>query len=110
METATLLAAKLDCSTAEQKPAIRTGIIQQLRTAFAEIMFLPHEIVGLIELPEKPKSMKGPFGIPKPISVRVVDGIERYFYRHMIFCDHPEALYGTEGATGILRPRFIGNV
>jgi hypothetical protein len=90
METATALAAKLDCSTAEQKSEIRTGIIQQLRTAFAGIMFSPHAIVGLIELPKKRKSMKGAFGLPKPISVKPTDDGERYFHRQMIFHDHPE--------------------
>jgi hypothetical protein len=53
---------------------LRTGILQQLRTAFAEIIFKPYAIVGLIELPEKLKTMKGPFGIPKPIQVRAIDG------------------------------------
>jgi hypothetical protein len=114
METAAMLVAKLDCSTVEQKIAIRTGIIQQLRTAFVEFKFSPHGIAGLIELPEKPKSMKWTFGghsFPKPISVRVDDdNIERYFYRHAIFYDHPEALYGLDAATGILHPRFDGKV
>jgi hypothetical protein len=31
-------------------------------------------------------------------------------FRHVIFHDHPGALDETDGATGILQPRFIGKV
>jgi hypothetical protein len=54
--------------------------------------------------------MKGAFGLPKPISVKPTDDGERYFHRHVIFHDHPGALDETDGATGILQPRFIGKV
>jgi hypothetical protein len=75
------LTAKLADATAEEKLLLRTGILQQLRTVFAEIVFKPHAIAGLIELPEKPKSTKGPFGIPKPIQTKPGEGKElRYFF------------------------------
>jgi DNA invertase Pin-like site-specific DNA recombinase len=101
------LAAKLAEAPAEEKAALRTGIVQQLRTAFAEITFRPHAIVGLIELPEKPKSLKGAFGMPRPIDVRVVDGAEKYYLRHVFFRDDPEELAGLGGGKGIIHPRFV---
>jgi hypothetical protein len=105
--TVAALAAKLGESTVEEKTALRTGIIQQLRTAFAEIVFRPNSIVGLIELPEKPKSMKGAFGLPRPIDVRkAADGEERYFLRHVFFSDDPEELDDLGGGKGIIHARF----
>jgi len=110
MEAATMLAEKLSRSTVEEKSALRTGIIQHLRTAFAEIVFSPHGILGLIELPEKPKTMKGAFGMPRPITVRAAaDKVERYFYQHVIFTDDPDFLAGFDGGTGYLYSRFDGN-
>jgi hypothetical protein len=86
---------------------LRTVIIQQLRTAFAEISFGRHSIVGLVELPEKPKSMKGFFGMPKPIQVRAIkDKQPRYFFRHAFFSDHPEELADLDGGKGIIHPRY----
>jgi hypothetical protein len=49
--TVAALAAKPSESTVEERAALRTGIIQQLRTAFAEIVFRSHAIVGLIDCP-----------------------------------------------------------
>jgi hypothetical protein len=100
------LVSKLANSTAEEKVRLRTVIIQQLRTAFAEIRFGRHSIVGLVELPEKPKSMKGFFGMPNPIAVRKTDGLERYFLRHAFFSDHPEELADLGGGKGIIHPRY----
>jgi hypothetical protein len=101
------LVSKLANSTAEEKVRLRTVIIQQLRTAFAEISFGRHSIVGLVELPEKPKSMKGFFGMPKPIQVRAIkDKQPRYFFRHAFFSDHPEELADLDGGKGIIHPRY----
>jgi DNA invertase Pin-like site-specific DNA recombinase len=104
--TVASLAIKLRESAGEDSTALRTAIFQQLRTAFAEIVFGRHSIVGLIELPDKPKSFKGAFGLPRPIEVRVSDGIERYFLRHLFFRDDPEELAALGGGKGIIFPRF----
>ncbi|MCS3498308.1 DNA invertase Pin-like site-specific DNA recombinase [Bradyrhizobium japonicum] len=104
--TVAALAAKLESSTDEEKAPLRTGIVQQLRTVFFEIVFPPHAIIGLIELPEKPKSLKGAFGLPKPIEVRTVDGVERYFLRHVFFRDDPEELATLDGGKAVVFPRF----
>jgi hypothetical protein len=105
------LVGKLADTDGEEKVRLRTAIVQQLRTAFAEFVFGPHYIVGLIELPERPKSMKGPFGLPKPIQVRKVEGKEpRYFFRHRLFSDDPDELAALGGGTGIIGPRRIANV
>jgi DNA invertase Pin-like site-specific DNA recombinase len=107
IETVAALAVKLGTSNAEEKVSIRTALVQQLRTAFAEIVFSAHSIMGLIELPEKPKRMKGAFGIPKPITVRTAaDKVERFFYRHAIFTDPPEVMAGFDGGKGYLHSRF----
>jgi DNA invertase Pin-like site-specific DNA recombinase len=105
------LVGKLADTDGEEKVRLRTAIVQQLRTAFAEFVFGPHYIVGLIELPERPKSMKGPFGLPKPIQVRKVEGKEpRYFFRHRLFSDDPDELAALGGGKGIIGPRRIANV
>jgi hypothetical protein len=104
--TVAALAAKLAGSTPEERTVLRTSIVQQLRTAFAEIRFGRHAIVGLIELPEKPKSLRGFFGMPRPIDVRKTDGVERYFLRHVFFSDHSEELADLGGGKGIIHPRF----
>jgi len=104
------LATKLDVSTAQERTTIRTGIVQHLRTLFAKISFSKHAIVGVIELPAKPKAMKTWFGIPKPIQVKVLDGRERYFYGHLIFTDLPEELDAHDGVTGIMGARYTGRV
>jgi DNA invertase Pin-like site-specific DNA recombinase len=100
------LIAKLGGATDKEKTALRIGLLQQMRVAFFEVVFRPHAIVGLIELPEKPKSLKGAFGLPRPIEVRVSDGIERYFLRHLFFRDDPEELAALGGGKGIIFPRF----
>jgi DNA invertase Pin-like site-specific DNA recombinase len=105
--TVAALAARLDSSSAEQRTALRTSIVQQLRTAYSEIAFRPHAIVGLIELPEKPRTGKTGFGrLPQPIEVRGAKGVERYFLRHVFFTDDPEELAALGGGKGIVRPRF----
>jgi hypothetical protein len=105
------LTAKLADAIAEEKLLLRTGILQQLRTVFAEIVFKPHAIAGLIELSEKPKSTKGPFGIPKPIQTKPGEGKElRYFFRHTFFSDDPDELAELGGGKGIISPRSIVNV
>jgi hypothetical protein len=101
------LAAKLGNASDEEKARLRTSIVQQLRTAFAEITFRPYAIVGLIELPEKPKSLKGAFGMPRPIELRTAkNGKERYFLRHVFFRDDPEELAALGGGKGIVFPKF----
>jgi DNA invertase Pin-like site-specific DNA recombinase len=105
--TVAALAAKLVGSTPEDKRALRTSMVQQLRTAFSEITFRTHAIVGLIELPEKPKSLKRASGLPRPIDVRTTDAGERYFLRHVFFSDDPDELAGLGGGKGIVRPSFV---
>jgi DNA invertase Pin-like site-specific DNA recombinase len=106
--TVAALAAKLDDSSAAQRTALRTSIVQQLRTAYFEIAFRPHAVVGLIELPEKPRTGKTGFGrLPQPIEVRGVKGAERYFLRHRFFSDDPDELADLGGGRGILSPRFV---
>jgi len=104
------LVAKLADATTDEKVRYRIAIIQQLRTAFAKIVFKPHAIAGLIELPEEPKSMKGLFGFPKQIERKTVDGKKRYFFRHTFFSDDPDELAEYGGGTGIISPRSIVNV
>jgi hypothetical protein len=105
--TVAALAAKLAEAPAEEKAALRTAIIQQLRTAFAEITFRPNALVGLIELPEKPKSLKGAFGLPRPIEIRTAkNGKERFFLRHVFFRDDPDELAALGGGKGIVFPKF----
>jgi DNA invertase Pin-like site-specific DNA recombinase len=105
------LVGELAGSTPEEKVRLRTAILQQLRTTFAKIVFKPHAIAGLIELPGKPKTMKGPFGIPKPIEVLPVERKQpRYFFRHTFFSDDPDELAELGGGTGIISPRSIANV
>ncbi|WP_049819907.1 recombinase family protein [Bradyrhizobium japonicum] len=100
------LVAKLEGATDQEKMPLRTAIMQQLRTVFSEIVFRPHAIVGLIELPEKPSSLKGAFGLPKPIEVRKGEKGESYFYRHVFFRDDPEEMAALGGGKGIILPRF----
>jgi DNA invertase Pin-like site-specific DNA recombinase len=106
--TVAALGAKLETSNAKEKVDIRNALVQQLRIAFAEIRFWPHEILGLIELPNPPKSMKGPFGIPRAIEVVKSDDIERYFYRHRIFSDDPAEMAEFDGGKGVRNARFTG--
>jgi hypothetical protein len=103
--------------------------VQQLRTAYAEIVFRPNAIVGLVELPEKPKTRKRGFpptgieirppGTPK-VGKKVRGGPsdeaeirpgkeaerERYFLRHVFFRDDPEEMAGVGSGKGIVFPRF----
>ncbi|MEY9881188.1 recombinase family protein [Bradyrhizobium sp. USDA 329] len=104
--TVAAIAAKLENSTDEEKVPLRTGIVQQLRTVFFEIVFRPHAIIGLIEMPDKPKSLKGAFGLPKPIEIRKGEKGERYFYRHVFFRDDPAELEAMGGGKGVVFPRF----
>jgi hypothetical protein len=123
------LAAKLETATEAERGPLRVGIVQQLRTVFAEIVFRPHAIVGLVELPEKPKVRKVGFpttgieirppGKPK-IGKKVRGGPpdgtevrsskeserERYFLRHVFFRDDPEEMEGLGGGKGIVFPRY----
>jgi hypothetical protein len=110
IETVAALGAKLETSNAAEKVEIRNVLVQQLRIAFAEIRFWPHEILGLIELPGPPKSMKGPFGILRPIEpMKSADNIERFFYRHRIYSDDPAEMAEMDGGKGVLNARFSGN-
>jgi DNA invertase Pin-like site-specific DNA recombinase len=107
VETVAALGAKLRTSSDGERVEIRNALVQQLRIAFAEIRFWPHEIVGLIELPDPPKSMRGPFGILRKIeTVKSDDNIERYFYRHRIFSDDPAEMAEFDGGKGVLNTRF----
>jgi hypothetical protein len=102
----TALIAKVSGATEKERLALRIGLVQQMRAAFFEIVFRPHAIVGLIELPEKPKSLRGAFGMPRPIDVRVIDRVERYFLRHVFFRDDPDELAALGGGKGIVFPKF----
>ncbi|WLC16632.1 recombinase family protein [Bradyrhizobium diazoefficiens] len=123
IRTVAALAEKLDKASGEEKISLRTAIIQQLRTAYTEISFRPYAIVGLIELPEKPKPRKS--GLPNPFVVRspaaakprkmrngqvvAIDSEksrERYFLRHVFFRDDPEELAALGGGKGIVTPRY----
>jgi DNA invertase Pin-like site-specific DNA recombinase len=125
MRSVAALAEKLEKATDEERIGLRTGIIQQLRTAYAEITFRPHAIVGLIELPEKPRPRKA--GLPMPIEIRQPaepkprkdpNGAvastdtnrkterERYFQRHVFFRDDPDELEAMGGGKGIINRRF----
>jgi DNA invertase Pin-like site-specific DNA recombinase len=109
VETVAALGAKLGTSSDKEKVEIRNALVQQLRIAFAEIRFWPHEIVGLIELPDPPKSMRGPFGILRKIeTVKSDDNIERHFYRHRIFSDDPAEMAEFDGGKGVRNARFTG--
>jgi DNA invertase Pin-like site-specific DNA recombinase len=109
VETVVALGAKLGMSSDKERVEIRSALVQQLRIAFAEIRFWPHEIVGLIELPDEPKSMRGPFGILRKFeTAKSDDNIERYFYRHRIFSDDPAEMAEFDGGTGVRNARFTG--
>jgi DNA invertase Pin-like site-specific DNA recombinase len=100
------LATELESASAEDKLALRMRLTHQIRTAYAEIVFGPHTISGLIALPGMPKSMKGFFGLPKPIVAKTTkDGSQRWFYRNMIFSDEPELVESMGGGTGVLGAR-----
>ena len=100
------LAKELDGCSVEDKRALRTRLTHQIRNLFAEIVFGPHSIAGLIALPGMPKSMKGAFGLPKPIIMRTDKaGKERWFYRHTLFIDEPAALEDLDDGKGILYAR-----
>jgi DNA invertase Pin-like site-specific DNA recombinase len=123
------LAAKLETASEAERGPLRVSIVQQLRTAFAEIVFRPHAIVGLVELPEKPKIRKlgfpttgieiRPPGKPKigrkgrgasPVGIEARQSKEsereRYFLRHVFFRDDPEEMASLGGGKGIVFPRF----
>lgn len=120
------LAAKLETAAGEEKASLRTGIVQQLRTAFTEIVFRPHAIVGLIELPEKPKGRRWESHIvtrppqkPKARKKAADDptaefpqrpdnakGRERYFLRHVFFRDDPDEMAEIGSGKGIVFPRY----
>jgi DNA invertase Pin-like site-specific DNA recombinase len=85
-------AARLSAAGEGKRVHIRRVMMQQLRTAFAEIRFLDHEIQGLIPLPGKPGSLTGPFGMPRPIEVKKVGNGERWFLKHTIYIDDPQYL------------------
>jgi DNA invertase Pin-like site-specific DNA recombinase len=103
------LVAELDAASVDDKLALRMRLTHQIRIAFAEITFGPHTISGLIALPGMPKSMKGWFGIPKPIISRTEkDGTQRWFYRHNLFIDDPIVLDTMEIDGGFANSRFSG--
>jgi DNA invertase Pin-like site-specific DNA recombinase len=109
IETIAELAARLGTANAEERKNIRTSLVQQIRTAFAEVVFSRHSVATLIELPEKPKSMRTAGGMPKPIVSRTeADGREKYFYRHPVWTDHPRALNHVGGGSGLLHARTDG--
>lgn len=104
------LVAELDAASVDDKRALRMRLTHQIRTTFAEIVFGPHTISGLIALPGMPKSLRGWFGIPKPIFSRTEkDGTQRWFYRHTIFSDEPHLLETLEGAKGWVNSRYSGH-
>ncbi|MEY9461897.1 hypothetical protein ABH973_002310 [Bradyrhizobium ottawaense] len=121
------LAAKLETASEAEKGSLRTSIVQQLRTAFAEIVFRPHALVGLVELPEKPKIRKGGFpllveirppGEPRTgakaraddqdgAETRRIGESERYFLRHVFFRElDVEERAALGGGNSIVFPRY----
>ncbi|OSI65023.1 hypothetical protein BSZ21_21790 [Bradyrhizobium canariense] len=99
------LTAKLDGATDKERVALRVAFIQQMRAAYFEVVFRPHAIVGLIELPGKPRSRKGLLP-SRFVEVRVIDNVERFFLYHRFFGDDPEELADLGGGKGIVSPRF----
>ena len=61
--------------------------------------------VSLSIVTQRRCATKDAFGLPKPIEARVVDGVERYFLRHVFFRDDLEELL-SGGGRGIVSPRF----
>jgi DNA invertase Pin-like site-specific DNA recombinase len=101
------LIAKLGSATDEERTALRIGLIQQMRAAFFQVVFRPHAIVGLIELPEKPRLRKSGFSqLARLVQLRVIDGDDRYFFGHRFFGDDPDELASLGGGKGIVSPRF----
>jgi hypothetical protein len=103
-------AERLAAASDDERLHIRRMMMQQLRTAFAEIRFLDHEIQALIPLPGKPSSLTGPFGLPRPIEMKKINNGERYYLRHTIYIDDPDYLasitIGDETPSkALLRPR-----
>lgn len=119
------LAEKLETASGEEKASLRVGIVQQLRTAFTEIVFRPHALVGLIELPQKPKGRRWASHIVtrpphKPKTRKKASGDptaefpersnkardrERYFLRHVFFRDDPDEMAEIGSGSGIVFPR-----
>ena len=73
--------------------------------------FAPADASILIDVYDLPTgSICDRFQLSALIFGVLLRGAERYFHRHVIFHDHPGVLDETDGATGILQPRFIGKV
>lgn len=110
IESVTALIAKLGSAVDDERTALRIGIIQHLRTIYAEITFHPHAVVGLVELPEKPNVRRGAFGLPTmPYFMRKdEDGTVRHFLWYVFFSDGPAEMeeLGNVGK-GIVRRRFV---
>jgi DNA invertase Pin-like site-specific DNA recombinase len=109
LQSVASLARELEDPSVENRRGLRARLTHQIRTIFAEIVFAPHSIAGLIALPGIPKSTKAAFGLPKPIIVRTnKDGSQRWFYRHMLFIDDPEALQGMDLDAALVNSRYSG--
>ena len=104
------LGEKLRDCTDEERGPLRTALVQQLRTAFAEIVFRPHAIVGRVELPDRPKPRGGTLGdAPGRYEIRKgEDGKpDRDLLNLVFFRDDPEEMAGYDGGKGIVFPRFV---
>lgn len=99
------LTAKLASATGEKRIELRVALIQQIRAAYFRVVFRPHAIVGLIEVPERPRSRKGLLPA-RFVEVRIIDGVERFFLCHRFFGDDPDELDDYGGGKGIVSPRF----
>ncbi|MGY3449189.1 recombinase family protein [Bradyrhizobium sp. USDA 4353] len=100
------LAAKLANATDAERTGLRRSFAQQLRVAYFRIVFRPHSIAGLIEVPAKPKPYRlGPISVNRNFETHVINEVEHFFVPHRFFGDDPEELAGLGGGTGIITPR-----
>jgi DNA invertase Pin-like site-specific DNA recombinase len=111
-------AQEMEKSDGKERARLRRMIMQQLRAAFSELRFSEHRIDGLIPLPGKPP-MKTAIGLPRPIEVKIEDHdfekLERYYLRHMIYCDDPDYLAsladdGSPAPKGVFNARYTERV
>jgi len=88
-----------------------TAFIMASSPGRLSLPFAPADASILIDVYDLPTgSICDRFQLSALIFGVLLRGAERYFHRHVIFHDHPGALDETDGATGILQPRFIGKV
>jgi hypothetical protein len=86
-------AQRLENARDEELIRLRRMIIQQLRTALAEVRFSNYSIEVVVELPGKPTEESYPFGPIswiRSIESKIEDDVERYFMCDKIYTEDPE--------------------